>query len=195
MSNNSDCPVCHHEANLKTLYRVFKERGAALVECRRKSDGAIVAMLCGIAFDGVEYHITPFAEMVNGNPYELYESPDENGGFHEQRNRESTERKEVKMFYTASTLTKSEKFRMQLRDSLIYYCQNNRSGRELDDWTSDFERAFGFNRIESLLIKAKELNQQSVIVHRVLEQVMLVDIEKQLIVDEAVEHQYIAETA
>lgn len=72
-----------HIPNLETLKRVFANGDAALVECKRVSDGAVVAMLCAVVFDGNQYNITPFAEMVNGNPYELYLPPNPDGGFDE----------------------------------------------------------------------------------------------------------------
>ena len=74
--------ICEgHAANLETLYRAFASGDVVLVEGRRKGDGAVVALLCAIAFDGTEYQITPFAEMVNGNPFELYDAPDPDGAF------------------------------------------------------------------------------------------------------------------
>lgn len=80
-----DKTICRqHARNLDTLKRVFSDGAAALVECQRKSDGAVVAMLCAVGYDGKEYQITPFAEMVNGNPFEMYAPPNPKGGFYEK---------------------------------------------------------------------------------------------------------------
>ena len=73
----------HHEQNLDTLSRAFAAHQTAVVECRRRSDGQTVAMLCAVGFDGKNYGITPFAEMVNGNPFEMYDPPNPDGGFYE----------------------------------------------------------------------------------------------------------------
>lgn len=77
--------VQNHKKNLDTLYRAAKDKALALVECRRITDGEVVAMLCCIGFNNGEYTITPFAEMVNGNPFELYQPPDPDGGFFSEK--------------------------------------------------------------------------------------------------------------
>jgi len=71
----------HHTTNLETIQKAAEEDNLAVVECRKKSTGETVAMLCAVGFDGEEYCITPFAEMVDGNPFELYEPPNPEGGF------------------------------------------------------------------------------------------------------------------
>jgi hypothetical protein len=71
-----------HTSNLETLRTAFERDDVALVECQRVSDGETVVMLCAVGFDGEEYGITPFAEMVNGNPFELYRPPNPDGGYH-----------------------------------------------------------------------------------------------------------------
>lgn len=74
--------VCQgHAANLETITRAAANGDLALIECRRKSDGAIVAMLTAVHWDGAEYVFTPLAEMPNGNPFELYDPPKPGGGF------------------------------------------------------------------------------------------------------------------
>lgn len=65
------------KTNMETLATAFEHGDNALVECTRKSDGKTVVLLCAIGFDGVEYQITPFAEMIDGNPFELYNPPEE----------------------------------------------------------------------------------------------------------------------
>lgn len=68
-------------ANLDTLNVVFANGDAALVKAQRLSDGETVTLLCGIGYDGEEYGITPFAEMIDGNPFEMYAPPLGDGGF------------------------------------------------------------------------------------------------------------------
>ena len=72
-----------HKLNLDTIMEAAHNGDLAVVEARRKSDGETVTLLCAIGFDGEMYGITPFAEMVNGNPYEMYDPPNPDGGFHE----------------------------------------------------------------------------------------------------------------
>lgn len=62
-----------HQKNLDTLASAFASNAACLVECTRKADGATVIMLCTYEYaDNGDVYITPFAEMVSGNPYEQY---------------------------------------------------------------------------------------------------------------------------
>lgn len=74
--------VKKHSRNLDTLKRAFKNDDVMLVECQRVKDGAVVAMLCGCHVNGKgEWEVTPFAEMVNGDPFEMYRPPNPDGGF------------------------------------------------------------------------------------------------------------------
>ena len=71
-----------HKDNFDTLKLAAENEDLALVECQRVSDGETVVMLCAIGYEDGEYGITPFAEMVNGNPFEMYRPPAP-GGFAE----------------------------------------------------------------------------------------------------------------
>ena len=74
--------VCQgHAGNLETIKAAAANGDLALIECRRVKDGEIVALLAAVGWDGQEYTFTPLAEMVNGNPYELYQAPLPEGGF------------------------------------------------------------------------------------------------------------------
>lgn len=77
-----------HKANLDTIMRAAEDQDLALVECQRVSDGKVVVMLAAISepYDPEtgEYAITPFAEMVDGDPFELYRPPNPDGGYHGQ---------------------------------------------------------------------------------------------------------------
>jgi Family of unknown function (DUF6117) len=75
--------ICEkHETNFTNLCAAFDRGDAILVEGQRVSDGEMVAMICVVHTDGENMtHFTPFAVMINGNPYELYRSPNPDGGF------------------------------------------------------------------------------------------------------------------
>lgn len=70
--------------NFDNLARAFISGDAALVEVRRVADGAVVAAVCAIGRAGGDFLITPFAVMVEGNPFELYDPPSPEGGFFTQ---------------------------------------------------------------------------------------------------------------
>lgn len=74
-------PAKAHQKNLDTIIAAAKDGDLALVECQLKSTGEVVAVLTAISFDGKEYTMSPFAVMLNGNPYEMLNPPDPNGGF------------------------------------------------------------------------------------------------------------------
>jgi len=72
----------HHSRNLETLQLAFVNGDVGLLEAQRVSDGQTVVLLVAFAEVDGEIGMTPFAEMVNGNPYELYRPPNPDGGFH-----------------------------------------------------------------------------------------------------------------
>jgi hypothetical protein len=65
--------------NFDTLGRAFEEKCACLMECKRKSDGKIVNLICAVnAKDGI-YTMIPFAEMIDmmdESPFDQYYPPD-----------------------------------------------------------------------------------------------------------------------
>lgn len=66
--------------NFETIQQADDDGNLALLESHRISDGKTVYLICGImppeeGDDDGTYNITPFAEMIDGNPYELYEPP------------------------------------------------------------------------------------------------------------------------
>lgn len=65
-----------HKANFKTLECALKNGDLALVSAIRKADKKHVALVCAMQRNEDDT-ITPIplAEMVNGNPFELYEDP------------------------------------------------------------------------------------------------------------------------
>lgn len=66
--------------NFNTLYSAFQSGNLALLEARRKSDGKQVSLIVAVHHDKEQtYNITPFAVMVEGNPFEDFipaSSPD-----------------------------------------------------------------------------------------------------------------------
>lgn len=73
--------LAKHHNNFATLRRAWEGNNVALMECRRRSDGADVALICAVGREGDDYVFTPLAEMVNGNPYDMYDPPTPDGGF------------------------------------------------------------------------------------------------------------------
>jgi hypothetical protein len=64
------------EKNFETLLRAIKDNKIALVECFNTVKQEKVAIICAfnIEEDG-DYSFVPFAEMLEGNPYEYLEPP------------------------------------------------------------------------------------------------------------------------
>lgn len=65
------------KVNFQTLLQAAKNGDLVLVESKRLSNGEYVALLAAVYQEqpGGEFVIVPFAELVTGNPYELYEDP------------------------------------------------------------------------------------------------------------------------
>ena len=65
-----------YKANFKMLERAFKHGDLALVSAIRKADQQPVALLCAMQTNKDKtISPIPLAEMVSGNPFELYEDP------------------------------------------------------------------------------------------------------------------------
>lgn len=65
-----------YKKNFKQLQRASKNGDLSLVSAIRKSDRANVALVCAMQWNE-DNTITPipFAVMVEGNPFELFEDP------------------------------------------------------------------------------------------------------------------------
>lgn len=63
------------KANFRTLLRAARGNHLAVLETTRKADGSYVALLCAVVWNGTDYEITPFAEMLPGDPFEIYTDP------------------------------------------------------------------------------------------------------------------------
>jgi hypothetical protein len=75
--------VQQHRPNFDTLQSAFQNGDVALLECQLKSTGESVAVIVAVNRDGEEFSFAPFAMMFNGDPYEMLNPPDPDGGFHE----------------------------------------------------------------------------------------------------------------
>lgn len=70
-----------HKKNFETLQQAFAQGDVALLEVQRVSDGKSVAAIVTVGREDGDYTFTPFAIMVEGNPFELYRPPNPEGGF------------------------------------------------------------------------------------------------------------------
>jgi len=70
-----ELPVKEQKDNFDTLSRAFASGNVGLVEVTLKSTGEKLAAVCAIVKDNGTFVVTPFALMMNGNPYELLEPP------------------------------------------------------------------------------------------------------------------------
>ena len=65
----------HQVVNFKTLQRAFDQSATGLVSARRL-DGTPVALICAMQVnDDDTITPMPFAELIEGNPFELYQDP------------------------------------------------------------------------------------------------------------------------
>lgn len=71
----------HDRTNFSTLARAFDSGHIALVEVQRVADGAVIGAICTVGYQDGLFELTPFATMVEGNPFELFDPPKPNGGF------------------------------------------------------------------------------------------------------------------
>jgi hypothetical protein len=71
--------------NFQTLLRSARDGDLALVECRRRRDGAIAAVLCAVGCDGDATCLTPVAEVIAGDALAMYDPPNSSGGFQQSQ--------------------------------------------------------------------------------------------------------------
>jgi len=67
--------------NFQTLSRAFQRNHVVLLEVERVADGAVVSALCAVGHEDGLFTFTPFATMIEGNPFELFNPPNPDGGF------------------------------------------------------------------------------------------------------------------
>lgn len=71
--------------NFETLQQAFQNGDVALMECQLVATGEPVAVVCAANRQGdgsVEF--APFAMLFPGNPYEMLNPPQPEGGFYSQ---------------------------------------------------------------------------------------------------------------
>jgi len=75
-----------HRHNFEMLREAFLAGDVALMECQLTATGEAVAILCAANHlpDG-EVEFVPFGMLFNGNPYEMLNPPNPDGGFHTQQ--------------------------------------------------------------------------------------------------------------
>ena len=64
-----------HKVNFQTLKLAVEYEDVALISAVRKSDGKQVALVCAINHTDGNILPVPIAEMIDGNPYEIYYDP------------------------------------------------------------------------------------------------------------------------
>ena len=76
--------------NFKSLETAFKNGDVALMDCQEKATGKSVALICAINWTYPHEsrepvaEFVPFAVMIAGNPFEMYNPPSEEGEGYEQ---------------------------------------------------------------------------------------------------------------
>jgi hypothetical protein len=76
--NDKDFRPCKaHAANMEAVTAAFKADAACLMEVTLKATGERAAALCAVSQDeeGGAFSLSPFALMLNGDPYELLDPP------------------------------------------------------------------------------------------------------------------------
>lgn len=63
-------PVIGHSTNLNTLEKAFENGQTCLMECYDTRTNETVAVLCTFHQEGNEIVTTPFAILMNENPYD-----------------------------------------------------------------------------------------------------------------------------
>ena len=71
----------HDQTNFSILARVFGSGQVALVEVQRMADGAVIGAICTVGHNDGLFELTPFATMVEGNPFDLFNPPNPDGDF------------------------------------------------------------------------------------------------------------------
>ena len=61
--------------NFAQIERAFASDRIVLLSVREKSSGKQSALICGVNRIDEEYEFVPFAMVLDGNPYEQFDSP------------------------------------------------------------------------------------------------------------------------
>lgn len=71
------------KANFGTLLEAADNGDLALVDALDRQTGQPVQLIVAVGRDGGDYLLTPFAVLVEGNPFERYAPPLPGGGYEE----------------------------------------------------------------------------------------------------------------
>ncbi|MFZ5863226.1 MAG: DUF6117 family protein [Nitrospirota bacterium] len=72
---NRENMVAQHRMNFEALSHAFEAGDVCLLDCRIKATGERVAAICAVGVDGEAYTMTPFAIMLNDEPFEILDPP------------------------------------------------------------------------------------------------------------------------
>ena len=61
--------------NFNTLNQAFDAGDACLLECRERTTGRPVYVICAVNRRGEEFELVPFATLFSDNPYDLLSPP------------------------------------------------------------------------------------------------------------------------
>ena len=65
-----------HQGTFKTIQRAFATGQVALMECRLRRTGEMVAVICAVyPLRGEDVLFIPLARLFDGNPYDTVEPP------------------------------------------------------------------------------------------------------------------------
>jgi hypothetical protein len=70
----------HARANFDTLLRAAVDGNLALMECADAVTGEPRYVICAVGRDAGAYVFTPFGHLAEGNPYDSYRPPAQDGG-------------------------------------------------------------------------------------------------------------------
>lgn len=76
--------VRQHKRNFATLKAAVLRGDIALMECQLVATGEAVAVIAAVDRSEGDYQFVPLAMFFNGNPYEMLNPPNPDGGFHAQ---------------------------------------------------------------------------------------------------------------
>ena len=71
----------HDRTNFSTLAGALDSGHVALVEVQCIADGAVIGAICTVGHNDGLFELTPFATMVEGNPFDLFNPPNPDGDF------------------------------------------------------------------------------------------------------------------
>ncbi len=64
-----------HKKNFETLRRAFVLGQVALADCTDQATGEPVVLIVAVGQEGEDVVLSPLAQMIDGNPYDLFSPP------------------------------------------------------------------------------------------------------------------------